>query len=47
MSPTGPCHYPGYSPVPFSLLEEIRADLLVLEREAEGLLVEIVRVAKQ
>ena len=37
-----PHHYSGYRPQPLRPLEEIRADILALERETEGLLVEIV-----
>ena len=32
-----------YKPQPLRLLEEIRADILVLEQETEGVLMEIVR----
>ena len=33
--------YPAYKPQPLRPLEEIRADILALERETEGLLAEI------
>ncbi len=34
--------HPAYKPQPLRPLEEIRADILALERETEGLLAEIV-----
>ena len=35
-------HHPAYKPQPQRLLKEIRADILALEQETEGLLAEIV-----
>ena len=34
--------YPVYKPQPLRLREEIRADVLVLEQETEGLLGEVI-----
>ncbi len=34
--------YPAYKPQPLRALEEIRADILALEDETEGLLVEVI-----